>query len=626
MATVAVFNDKQEMALAVKEMARICLSEATSPRILFPTGTTPLGDDGFFAALVHARHNEHLETERIRLVSGDEYYGISIDDPGSFATYLRTQVVEPLGINLASAHILDGNTADSTSHCIEFENSLCNDPCSLAVLGLGTNGHVAFNDPPSAASSVTRRLCLTASSLAASKSVFSTKTDSELPKEALSVGLSTLTRHSRACCVLAVGKKKADIVKQVLEGEASPDCPASQLRDAANFIFCLDVDAASTLSSDTIRIDARGHHPVEVARRLFAKTSKVIVNGDVGGTNARMQMWDVLGSGATMLRCDIRYGANEFNSGGQLIEHFLSDSGTLRTPEEQVHALCLALCGPILNENEQAGVILPEQGPTGWGLNMKELLDGPLQNRVKKAKLVNDFVAVGLGVTAMPESQIITLHAARLGEEPHATKAAVGAGTGLGAVFMTRDPTHGHYLSHASEGGTAEFSAQTETQWKLRSFIKERDPAGHCTVEGVLSGPGLVNVFYFFNSLKAENEQSRILDGLSREDSPARIVEGVAQKDEICVQTLDMFIECLACHLRLTAMHFLPTGGLYICGGIPCRPVVIDRIKELLSPGFFIEDPVMGEFLNDRVSLKLIDNPDCGLLGARIRAERLLRE
>ena len=73
-------------------------------------------------------------------------------------------------------------------------------------------------------------------------------------------------------------------------------------------------------------------------------------------------------------------------------------------------------------------------------------------------------------------------------------------------------------------------------------------------------------------------------------------------------------------------MHMLPTGGMFICGGIPCRPVVLDRIKELLSPGLFVEDPVMGSFLRDRISLFLIADGDCGLLGARIRAEMLLRE
>ena len=632
MATIAVFSSKQEMSLTMKEMTRICLSESSSPRILFPTGTTPLGDDGFFAALRTSHNAENLQTERIRLVSGDEYFGVSIEDPGSFATYLRTKVIEPLGMDLPSSHVLDGNTQDPIAHCQAFEDSLCRDPCSMAVLGLGTNGHVAFNDPPSTINSVTRRLNLTEGSVAASQNDFPNRKQEELPTEAITVGLSTLTSNSRVCCVLVTGKRKADIVRRVLEqGEyVGPDIPASQLRDATNFVFCLDIDAASALSPSTLARETccnfQGKDSVEIAKALFSKTSRVLVNGDVGGTNARMQLWDVLRGGATMLRHDKRYRANDFSSGGDLIEFFLND-GTLRSKEETVDALCLALCGPVSNENEQAGVVLPEQGPTGWGLNMSELLEGRLKLRVKRAKLVNDFVAVGLGVTGIQETELITLHEARLGTDPNGTMAAVGAGTGLGAVFMTRDPTKGHYLAHPSEGGMAEFCALTEKQWRLRTFCKERDlTSGHCTVEGVISGPGLVNIYDFCNSLRMEGEKSSILEGVEREDSPPKIITGVVNKDDVCCETLDLFIECLACHLRSTAMHMLPTGGMFICGGIPCRPVVLDRIKELLSPGLFVQDPVMGTFLSDRISLHLIANGDCGLLGARIRAERLLRE
>ena len=73
-------------------------------------------------------------------------------------------------------------------------------------------------------------------------------------------------------------------------------------------------------------------------------------------------------------------------------------------------------------------------------------------------------------------------------------------------------------------------------------------------------------------------------------------------------------------------MQLLPTGGLYICGGIPCRDVVLNRIRELFSPGMFVDDMVMGEYLEKNVSLHVVKNPDIGLMGAKVRAVRLLRE
>ena len=613
------------MSLTMKEMTRISLNNHSSPRILFPTGTTPLGADGFFAKLISARQNENLPTERIRMVSGDEYYGVAIEDPGSFATYLRKNVVEPLGMDPKSSLLLNGTAPHPATHCSAFEESLRNDPCSMAVLGLGTNGHVAFNDPPSSATSSTRRLRLTQGSVQASKQDFPDRSKDNLPTEALSVGLGTLTSHSRVCCVLVTGKRKAAIVCKVLEADQpiTPAVPASALRSASNFVFCLDEAAAQDLSTTTLQRTTKCQNltPTEAAGLLFAQTSQTIISGDVGGTNARMQLWDVLGSGMTLLRCDRRYLSSNFTNGEQLIENFLNVA-SLHHPSEQIDALCLAICGPVSNETVQAGVVLPEQGPTGWGLDMRQVLSSSkIGSRVRKAKLINDFVAVGLGVTGIDASSVVTLHSATLGCDSMGTKAAVGAGTGLGAVFMTYD-THGEkYVAYPSEGGMAEFAAQTDRQWALRSFLKEA-LGGYCTVESVVSGPGLVNVFHFCNA--SREAPSLMLDGVSRKECPAKIMEGVKNNDATSKECLDLWLECLACHLRLTAMQMLPTGGLYICGGIACRPLVLERIKDLMSPGMFVEDKVMGNFLKERISLHVIVDDDCGLLGARIRAERLL--
>ena len=388
MATIAIFSSKQQMSATITEMVNITLSISQSPRILFPTGTTPLGNDGFFANLIQAK-KQGLETSRIRLVSGDEYYGISKEDPGSFATYLKTKVMEPLGIDITTAHVLDGATTNPSQHCQAFEQSLIQDPCSLAVLGLGTNGHVAFNDPPSTSTSITRRLPLTPGSISASKSDFPNRSESTLPTEALSVGLATLTNNVSTCCVMVTGNRKAEIVAQVLNTNqpVTEHVPASQLRSASNFIFCLDQEAASQLDAATTVLHCEELTSNEAARLLLSATSKVIVNGDIGGTNARMQMYDVFGSGVTKLRYDKRYQSADFNNGEELINQFLNDA-PLHHVTEKIDALVLAICGPVKNEQVQAGVVLPEQGPTGWGIDMKRILEKEMfKNRIRKGTL-----------------------------------------------------------------------------------------------------------------------------------------------------------------------------------------------------------------------------------------------
>jgi len=392
--------------------------------------------------------------------------------------------------------------------------------------------------------------------------------------------------------------------------------------------------------------------------------TQLIVNGDIGGTNARMQMWSVDSAGAS-LRLDRRYPSRDFDGIEALVRRFLIDCGLPVAPEEgapadsgggggggggggaysgeAVGALCLAICGPVdASESRSMGPVLPEQGPTGWGADTGALLAALGPRVLRRACLINDFVAVGFGVPAVPTEDLVTLYSPPGGggggdggdgdgDGARGVKAAVGAGTGLGAVFLTwqgGEPADGgYYAAHASEGGMAEFQAHSEQTWALRQWLVARD--GAATVEHVVSGPGLVNCFLFLaNGGTAAGGAAvpagcSVLGGVPKDEQPAAVVAGAEGGDAHCAAALDLFVRSLAAHLRLTALHLLPTGGLYIAGGI--APRILPKLQAEL-PALFLADPVMGEFIGESFPLLLIKDDDCGLLGARARAERLLRE
>jgi glucokinase len=380
--------------------------------------------------------------------------------------------------------------------------------------------------------------------------------------------------------------------------------------------------------------------------------AQLIVNGDIGGTNARMQMWSVDSAGASpRLRLDRRYPSRDFGGIEALVRRFLIDCGLPVAPEdgaaddggggggaysgEAVGALCLAICGPVdASESRSMGPVLPEQGPTGWGADTGALLAALGPRVLRRACLINDFVAVGFGVPAVPAEDLVTLCSppgGGGGGGARGVKAAVGAGTGLGAVFLTwqgGEPADGgYYAAHASEGGMAEFQAHSEQTWALRQWLVARD--GAATVEHVVSGPGLVNCFLFLaNGGTATGGAAvpagcSVLGGVPKDEQPAAVVAGAEGGDAHCAAALDMFVRSLAAHLRLTALHLLPTAGLYIAGGI--APRILPKLQAEL-PALFVADPVMGEFIGESFPLLLIKDDDCGLLGARARAERLLRE
>jgi glucokinase len=367
-----------------------------------------------------------------------------------------------------------------------------------------------------------------------------------------------------------------------------------------------------------------------------------LLHGDIGGTNARLQLRLIGGDGKPnkVCTCDRRYASSQFTGLEGLVRTFLGDAGlslpadaSLASGEpyegDMVAACCIALCGPIADEQRSSGPVLPEQGPTGWGANVQRDVLERLGKVVKRAVLINDCVATGLGLTAVDAADITCLHTPPGGPTlppmQGAPMAAVVVGTGLGAVFLTNvDAADGRseYAAHPSEGGMTEFQALDEQQWALRSFLLARD--GHATVEGVVSGPGLVNVHAF---LLKEGGVTRDTD-VQRD--PADIAsrglafsaDAVKETCEakLCSQAIDMWLAVLGAELRQSALRFMPSGGLFVAGGIP--PKLQPRLSEKL-PQHYLADKLMGELIGT-VPLFLVDNDDLGLLGARVRAQRLL--
>lgn len=370
-----------------------------------------------------------------------------------------------------------------------------------------------------------------------------------------------------------------------------------------------------------------------------ATATQWLANGDVGGTNSRMQLWEV-DDEQPALRFDRRYQSRDFRSLESLVSTFLADSAAAleAAPSSPprlgelavVDALCVAICGPVADETHTTGPVLPDQGPTGWDANIATVLQG-LGGAVRRARLINDFVAVGYGVPAVSADAIEWLHQtpptptrASTSARSRGVMAAVGAGTGLGGVYCTWHAGLSQYEAHPSEGGMGEFRALTDRQWRLRQFLLKED--GHATVESVVSGPGLHRCFAFVvrEALSADKGAADLLaEVASAADVTAAALSSDAAHHRRCREALDLWLECLAAHLRQTALTLLPTGGLYLCGGIP--PRIVSVLRESLAPGLFVADDVMGDFIRTHVPLALVTDDDVGLLGARIRAEQLLQ-
>jgi glucosamine-6-phosphate deaminase len=236
--TPLVLGHHRNVALLAAELVANRLRARARLRLILPTGHTPLG---MYEALRAHAVDGSLAPEHATLLQLDEYLGFAPDDERSYRAYLRREL---RGIEFGGFHGLDGAAPDPDAECARHQALLDEAPVDLVVLGIGRDGHVAFDEPGSSPDAGVRRVELdptTREDAAADLGGLD-----RVPREALTVGLRTL-RAAREILLLAVGEAKAEALRAMLEDEASAACPASLLRDHPRLTIVSDRPAARLL-------------------------------------------------------------------------------------------------------------------------------------------------------------------------------------------------------------------------------------------------------------------------------------------------------------------------------------------------------------------------------------------
>jgi glucosamine-6-phosphate deaminase len=207
-------------------------------RLILPTGHTPRG---MYAVLRAHATDGSLLTEQATLFQLDEYLGLGARDERSYRAYLAREL---RGLRFRAFHELDGTAIDPESECDRYQALLDQAPIELVVLGLGRDGHVAFDEPGSSVAAGARRVRLHELTRADAAADFDGL--EQVPREALTVGLRTLA-EARELLMLVSGRAKATALSEMLEGEQCPACPASLLRDHPRLTVICDTSAAELL-------------------------------------------------------------------------------------------------------------------------------------------------------------------------------------------------------------------------------------------------------------------------------------------------------------------------------------------------------------------------------------------
>ena len=223
---------------------------------------------------------------------------------------------------------------------------------------------------------------------------------------------------------------------------------------------------------------------------------------------------------------------------------------------------CLALAGPV-SSNRCVITNL------NWDIS-GSTISSTLQ--IPHVSLINDFVAAGYGCLALPPTSLHPLYTPPSNSTPpppHSVKAIIGAGTGLGEAFAVYHPDLGQYEVYPTEGGHADFGPQTEEEWKVAADIMKRLSLQHCSVERLVSGSGIPNIYKALRSLHPQLVQPAVDEAVLKGDPAANITQHAkAGTDELCVRTIRTFVKLYGAEVGNQALRCIPAGGIYIAGGV----------------------------------------------------------
>ena len=207
------------------------------PTLMPALGTSALG---VYAGLGEPAAAGDADPTGLRLVQLDEYLGLEPDDPRSLAGWLRRDVAAPLGVPNDRIITLPGDAPDPEVACRDYDAAVAAaGGIDVAVLGLGPNGHLGFNEPPSPADAPTRAVDLTPESVESNARYWP---DHEVPRRALTAGMPTILAARRIVLVVT-GARKREILRRLLIGPVGPDLPASYLRECAAATLLADDEA-----------------------------------------------------------------------------------------------------------------------------------------------------------------------------------------------------------------------------------------------------------------------------------------------------------------------------------------------------------------------------------------------
>ncbi|GIW06437.1 MAG: glucokinase [Dehalococcoidia bacterium] len=322
----------------------------------------------------------------------------------------------------------------------------------------------------------------------------------------------------------------------------------------------------------------------------------MLLAGDLGGTKTNLAIIDPAKGPRTPL-AEATFASAQFPSLEAMVRQFLADHPV------KLRSASFGVAGPVV-----AGTATITNLP--WVLRESELAAAL---KLREVRLINDLEAIASAVPHLTNDDVEPLAPGR--PEKGGAIAVIAPGTGLGEAFLVWDGER--YVPHPSEGGHCDFAPTNALQLELLGWLG-RD-GSHVSYERVCSGLGIPNLYAFLRQ-RGTPEPDWLRGRIAAAHDPTPIILNVALQEDppqICLETLNLFVDILAAEAGNLALKVLATGGLFFGGGIPPRLLSIltaDRVLPVLR------DKGRLAAVMERIPVSIITNPKTGLLGAAYAA------
>lgn len=326
--------------------------------------------------------------------------------------------------------------------------------------------------------------------------------------------------------------------------------------------------------------------------------SRILLAGDIGGTNTRLALCD--DAGKRILR-EQALPSRSFPTFEAAARAFLGPK------PPRIAAAAFGIAGPVVG-----GTVKTTNLP--WRLDERTLAK---RLGIPRVRLLNDLVAIGFGAVAAPSGKLARLQGKG---KPAGNVAVIAAGTGLGEAGLVWDGAA--LVPCGSEGGHGDFAPRSWIEWELHEFLAAR-VGGRVSYERVVSGPGLGNVYDFLCDGKKLAETADVARALEASPDRNRLIAelGLSEKSPVCSRAVDVFLGVYGAEAGNLALRFLATGGVFVAGGIAAG--LLPRLRN----GVFLEAFLdKGRFrpLLEKVPVTVVLDSNVGLSGAARYAASML--